>query len=315
MDTWTIIAIVCLVAVLIAVVVQLVEDAEMSIEPGVSIDFFHDIDSGEIRLTQAAIEALSEVNQCTELVERFRSADSFRDPENRNYMFEARFAYELLSVGADFKYEYAAGVGNSTIDFKTASDPTWCVELVGGRLSEKAWDATEVQDHGGITTASQEMDDTHETWRLINLIISKASKNGQPWKFPSPTRGTYHMILVDVRSYLHTADCVDYKEIVYGVRGLPKGWPVELVKSNPKNNRPIGGLFDDTNTTAGAEYLRARVHFVVFVREQKYTAGEISSRLMPFPNWKFFTDQSTAQAAFDTFPLRAWSMLNRTGAP
>ena len=96
------------------------------------------------------------------------------------------------------------------------------------------------------------------------------------------------MILVDVRSYLHTADHVDYSEIAYGVRGLPKGWPAELIKSNPKSNKPIGGLFDDANTTAGAEYLRNRVHFVVFVREQKYTVREISSRLIPFPNWNFF---------------------------
>lgn len=272
------------------------------------MDFFHDLEASEVALTQSAIRALSEAGLCPQLVERFRSPDSFQNPENRNFMFEARFAYELLSAGVAFEYEHAAAVGNSTLDFKVASDPAWLVELVGARLSQKAFDSTEVHDHGDITTASQQMDDAHESWRLINLVISKASNNGQPWKFPSPSPGAYHMILIDVRSYLHTADHVDYSEIAYGVRGLPKGWPPELIKSNPKTSEPIGGLFDDTNTTSGAEHLRARVHFAVFVREQSYEAGEISSRLMPFPNWAFFPDQSTAQKVFDAFPLRAWSM-------
>jgi hypothetical protein len=54
-------------------------------------------------------------------------------PSEMSFLFEIRFAGSLASAEVSAEYEYGAGVGNTTIDFRVNLDPPWLVELASDR--------------------------------------------------------------------------------------------------------------------------------------------------------------------------------------
>lgn len=57
-------------------------------------------------------------------------------------MFEVRFAQELQLAGVTAEYEFRVGVGDSTVEFRLNTTPTWLIELVSVRTSDAARRAT-----------------------------------------------------------------------------------------------------------------------------------------------------------------------------
>ena len=55
---------------------------------------------------------------------------------NKPLLFEARFAYELFRRNLQVGYEYPAGIGASTIEFRVSNSKEWLIELVSVRESE-----------------------------------------------------------------------------------------------------------------------------------------------------------------------------------
>ena len=71
----------------------------------------------EMQRTQRAIAALSATAWARPLLSRLHDAGGIKS-ENVPLMFEVRFAQELQQAGVIADYEFHAGVGNSTVEFR-----------------------------------------------------------------------------------------------------------------------------------------------------------------------------------------------------
>src|SRR3989304_4308998 len=91
----------------------------------------------EAEFTKIAIDTLADVAWTQPVLERLQQAGGINS-ENMSLMFETRFAYELHCAGKCPSYEYNAGVGSSTVEFRVADEVTWLIELVSIRTSQAA---------------------------------------------------------------------------------------------------------------------------------------------------------------------------------
>lgn len=85
--------------------------------------------------TAHVLEELQAVGWASELLRRIKERGGII-AANQPLLFEARFAYELFRRGKEAQYEYPAGVGNSTIEFRITNSKEWLIELVSVRESE-----------------------------------------------------------------------------------------------------------------------------------------------------------------------------------
>jgi hypothetical protein len=125
-------------------------------------------------------------------------------------------------------------------------------------------------------------------------------------KFPEP--GTaLHMILVDMRAYLDNGgDRLDYREIMYGWGGIPND--MRFGRHHFEGER-VRGLLEPEIPCRDAKLLQSRVHFVGFVRETRYSEGEIGRQAYHLGNWHLFADDAAAAEAFESHPLRRGRLL------
>jgi hypothetical protein len=93
--------------------------------------------SSEAEFTERAIASLKDVAWARPVLERLQKSGGLKS-ENMPLMFEVRFAYELHRAGKMAAYEYSAGVGDSTVEFRVPGDITWLIELVSIRTSQAA---------------------------------------------------------------------------------------------------------------------------------------------------------------------------------
>ncbi len=142
-------------------------------------------------------------------------------------MFEVRFARELYRANVSAQYEFAAGEGRSTVEFRVDTDPVWLIELVSVRTSNAARRATrEVAPllYEELLVATEEDPGRGAEGEMITAqqkIDEKVFSEGRPTKFP-PLDGSFRLILVDIRGYLDEGeDHRDYREMANGWRALP----------------------------------------------------------------------------------------------
>ena len=95
------------------------------------------LNTKEAHRTENAIADLSNVTWAEPLLSRLNKADGIKS-ENMPLMFEVRFAHELYRAGITAEYEYSAGVGDFTIEFRLNTNPEWLIELVSIRTSDAA---------------------------------------------------------------------------------------------------------------------------------------------------------------------------------
>jgi len=95
----------------------------------------------EAEYTAKAAEALGSVAWASPLLRRLHEAGGISS-KAMPLMFEVRFAYELLVAGVAAEYEFNAGVGDSTVEFRTMAESEWLIELVSVRTSKAAKRAT-----------------------------------------------------------------------------------------------------------------------------------------------------------------------------
>src|SRR5712692_1244714 len=91
----------------------------------------------EVQRTERAIAELSTVSWASPLLARLSRAGGITN-ENMPLMFEVRFAQELHRAGVTAEYEFHAGVGDSSVEFRLDTTPTWLIELVSVRASDAA---------------------------------------------------------------------------------------------------------------------------------------------------------------------------------
>lgn len=211
---------------------------------------------------------------------------------------------------ANAVYEFAAGVGTTTVDFRVSNAKEWLIELVS------------VQESSGIKLATRKignfwkllLNSTHsqsdnrneqkqsEEAEMITAqqrIGEKIYENGAPVKFPPPA-GAIHMILVDMRGYL-AGDSMDYRQIAYGPDGIPSNRK-ELIRY--WNDAPTRGLFEKLadHPLRAAAYLQERIHMLGFIAEHEYRENEITEKTYWLRNPHLVTN-GLYEEIQQTFPL------------
>jgi hypothetical protein len=186
--------------------------------------------STEVDGTKRAMEALAKVPWAKPVLARLRRAGGIK-PENMPLMFEVRFAEELHRAGVTAEYEFPAGVGKSTVEFRLNTKPTWLIELVSIRTSDAARRATRQIGplcHEQLFRLTPEDPGASEEGEIITAeqkIGEKVLSHGRPTKFP-PRDGSLRLILSDMRGYLDEGGKPeDYWETAYGWRDLARFSP------------------------------------------------------------------------------------------
>lgn len=249
------------------------------------------------------MSALKIVPWAKPLLDRISQSGGLKS-ETMPLLFEARFAYELHRAGVSAEYEYSTGIGNSTVEFKLSTSPVWLVELVSIRESEPVKRATQkIGDiyHSELSTDAEDplQSEEAEMIRVGSKIGEKVFLNGEPTKFPIPDK-TYHLILIDMRGYLgFGGDHLDYKQIALGAKSGV--WPTHYW-----NGAPIKGLFDKSNNKiSSARYIRERIHFIGFIKEENYKEGEIRDNAFYAPNPNLITNKHVLKEIWKTYPLQS----------
>ncbi len=263
----------------------------------------------EAQCTERAISALSASPWAQSLLARLEAAGGINS-ENMPLMFEVRFAQELQRAGVTAEYEFHAGVGDSTVEFRLDTTPPWLIELVSVRTSDAARRATRKVGliYEQLLRPTPEDPGRSEEGEMITAeqkIGEKVSSGGKPTKFP-PLDGSLRLILTDIRGYLdHGGNIVDYRQMAYGAAGVPRelAWAICYWESKPGHLTPIRGLFEQDNPLKAARYVQERIHFLGFVREHNFSDGEIKEIGYYLANWHLFPTQEEAERAHQTYPL------------
>ena len=233
--------------------------------------------------------------------------------ENKALLFELRFAHELMCAAVEPQYE-VPGEGHSTIDFGfTSASQPWLVELMRLEETQAVRKATTSRaDDGGVgwsgrilSTAAEDkrQSEEGETLKAVERICQKCERGGHPHKFPTPA-GALHVILVDFRTFLHGGDEHDRIHVALGGRCVGEHY------RRFWNGKLISGAFDADTELKGAQETRDRVHFLGFVNEKNYHAGEFAASLQLVANPHLFETAEQAKAAVSTWPLGAVTILN-----
>ena len=166
------------------------------------------------------------------------SCSSPSNTEVKSLLFEIRFALELHRAGATAEYEFATGVGRSSVDFRIIGKQEWLVELVSLFESQAIKEATWHQDirdglslfgmHLGSYSDARHTEED-EMIKAQERIAAKVFNGRSVIKFPAP-RHAYHLLLVDARGYLgQGGDCFDWFQMSLGAEAT-KALDAPLVK-------------------------------------------------------------------------------------
>ena len=263
------------------------------------------------------LENLQSVGWASRLLRRIEQGGGII-AANKPLLFEARFAYELVRREMQVQYEYPAGVGESTIEFRIINSKEWLIELVSVCESEGVKLASRANgDFFGMTLSTpnrtrhdeaektpldkQKQSEEAEMITAQHKIGEKVFSRKMPTKFPCPGEAI-HVIFVDMRGYIgEGGDRVDYLQIAYGPTGVPSDCK-ELIHC--WDNKPIRGLFEKLpeHPAKAAELLQKRIHYLGFIAEKEYTEHEISNRALWLPN-RHLISHAFEEEIERTFPL------------
>jgi hypothetical protein len=233
--------------------------------------------------------------------------------ENKDRLFELRFAYALHRAGIAPHYEIP-GEAKSTIDFGFVSQSRgWAVELLrlGETKAVKAATGHSVDEDGiawsGRLLSTIAEDPTQstegESLKAVQRICQKCEQGGRPHKFPVPGQA-HHMILVDFRTVLNGGDIYDRLHVALGAESVAPQYRLAW------QGQPISGVFSARTTVRGAAEVRERVHFLGFVRERTYKPDEFGAVLDLVANPYLFPDAAAVRAVGATWPLQPVRILN-----
>lgn len=266
------------------------------------------LSSQEAEYTKKVINELRNVKWAEPLINKINKNGGICS-KTMPLLFEARFAYQLHKAGVMAEYEYSSGIGNSTIEFKLNTSPSWLIELVSIRESKPLKEATvEIatwygsEYHQELSTDAEDplQSEEAEMIRVGGKIGEKVFLNGSPTKFPIPT-DSYHLILVDMRGYLGGGgDRYDYEDIACGYS--PRNpfpahcWKGEVIK----------GVFDKSNAKLkAANTLQERIHFIGFISEKEYIDDEIKNNTFYVLNSNLIPNKDILNKIRETYPLKS----------
>jgi hypothetical protein len=284
--------------------------------------FWDFLSTAELDYTATVVQRLKNVEWARSLLDHARTRGSLPEqirkaeaagPENLSDLFELRFADELARSGAVAQYEFAAGVGGSTVDFRVTKHSEWLIELVSLRTTEAIKAATWQQEvapgaqvFGHLLTSDSASKGNSSQEDMITAeakIGTKAYEDGKPTKFPPP-KTAFHAIIADMRGFGGAAggEPFEYAQMSVGVSGIATE-ERDLALCFPGTRKPIKGLFEPSNPLPGASTVRERVHILGFVAERRYEEGGLTQGLFLFDNPFLFPDANAVWSAYERFPL------------
>lgn len=266
------------------------------------------LSSQEAEYTKKAIDELRNVKWAEPLINKINKNGGMRS-DTMPLLFEARFAYQLHKTSISAEYEYSSGVGNSTIEFKLNTSPSWLIELVSIRESKPlkeatveiaTWYGSEYRQELSTDAENPLQSEEAEMIRVGGKIGEKVFLNGSPTKFPIP-RDSYHLILVDMRGYLGSGgDHYDYEDIACG-HSLSNPFPPHCWKGEV-----IKGIFDTSNTKLkAASTLQKRIHFIGFINEKEYVDDEMRNNTFYGLNRNLIPNKDILDKIWKTYPLKS----------
>lgn len=265
----------------------------------------------EAKFAEKVLKELSSVHWAKRLLSRIHKAGGLTS-ENMPLLFEARFAYELYKKDLKVEYEYRAGMGDSTIEFRVTGPNEWLIELVSIRPSEGVKRATKQIGpfyERSLTTNSSDPHQSEEAEMITaeQKIGEKVFDGKKPIKFP-PIGDAYHLIVADMRGYLDEGgDIHDYRHMAYGHSGIEsseyKDMLIRFWEIKPGIKAPIKGLFEGDNPIKASKYIRERIHFIGFICEKEYVDGEIADKTYYLGNPHIFKNNEAIKIAYRTYPL------------
>jgi hypothetical protein len=228
-------------------------------------------------------------------------------------LFEARVANALLLANVNpIQYEFPAGVGESTIDFRFGARPAWLAEVVSIGRSDAVEAAT---FHSGpvygTTLSSPRHSESMEERRqseegeallVIQKIGEKVHDGKAPIKFAAPIPDQYHVVIVDMRGHLGGGDIEDWKQIAYGAEHVAPQFRKYWLDKDDRQI-PLRGVWHPENRMRFASTARERLHAIMFVAEEEYSDGSLSKGAWIACNPHLFSDEASARAALAHFPL------------
>jgi hypothetical protein len=236
-------------------------------------------------------------------------------PANSTLLFEARVTHAIARRGCEAQYEFSAGEGETSVDFHAAGDPGWLIEVMSLQESDAFLRATTTVTESGalthVTLLNSNADDLGQSieGEIIGAqekIAAKAFNGSVPIKFPTPTSGAYHAIVVDTRGLLRgKADAAMIRQLTHGRHGLRPD--SVLYWRHPRHEpHPIVGLFEESNPLPGARSVRERVHFLTLVGKVGFGPGRLTEdrRTYHAANSRLFGCGLAAEEAFSQYPLR-----------
>jgi hypothetical protein len=228
------------------------------------------------------------------------------------FLFEIRFAHELMRRGIDFEYEFETGVGKSSVDFKIdIFSQTFLVELVKFHVSEAISGATSTDEEGisSVFLSSKASGKATEEYEMLNVqdkLLKKCydRKRKLPIKFAAPTPRIYHVLMVDARGYLGlgSGDLYDWRQIANGPRNLHG----EMIHFDPNTSTPIRGVFEPEYpyNQEAAKLFRERIHLIGFVIEKDFRCeGEIQRVAQYTSNPLLFKTEAEYNMMWDHWAL------------
>jgi len=210
-------------------------------------------------------------------------------------LFEVRFAEEIHTSGLEACYEFKAGKGKKSVDFKIYDKNNktcreWLVELTSLEESQAVKDNTSVKGNFVCFQSISTPWDKKNPPEVRDIIKAQTAILRKAEKFPEiEVSQTYHVIIINMRGFLMgVSDEGDYLNILYGSKDLPDVYKRFWV-NNKKEKQLIVGIFDPNHPSRlCSQDLQKRVHAVGFINEKKFTKSEIKNGIKLYHNPTLF---------------------------
>lgn len=262
---------------------------------------------------QSLVSEMENVQWAKPLIKKIKSKGISRDA--KPLLFELRFAAELdgLQIYPKPKYEFQAGVGDTDVDFMVqAGDFQWLIELVCVEESDAVKAVTIKEGLFETMLLSSDNKDKRQSEEAEILLVQQKigekvylRKKGRAVKFPPPSKNSFNVILVDMRGYRGdsaSTDKFDYREIAFGEDGLDGKLSSHHWPDKEGQKRPIKGIFDKNNPLEAMKTVQERIHFIGFVNERKYGAGDMRAQIYFCANNLLFNEDE-ARGLFNKSPF------------
>lgn len=243
---------------------------------------WHTLTREECLYSEEAVKALASTEWAKSLAIAIGNQGGCRKPENRPLTFEARVCYAALLHGIEPDYEFATGIGASSVDLRISGSLEWLIELVSADENQSLQEATSEQVLSTGTTMrslelrsdseDQRFTEGYEMVKLQAKLYEKVCQKNSPHKFPEVKPDIIQIILCDARGFLGGEGPDEYhiQQLCYGPSAVPGAF-VQFV-----DNQAVRGIFEESNSRQGAKLLRERIHLIGFCIENEF--GEDCTR-------------------------------------